>query len=238
MSDLPRQVEIHEEGPREGFQIEPGPIGSADKVRLIEALAQTGLRDIQVVLVRQPAAGAGLGGRRGGGAPGQAGAGRRLHGAVVQRQGPRARARLRRQAAALRRDLAVGLRGVHPQEPAPQPRREPRGDAQADRAAPRQGHRGHPHRRDGGVRLQFPGRHRARAGGARAGRRLRHRGRGGRERSPRCRSPTPWAGRRRCASSAWSARCASAGRSRTSRCTCTTRAGSRSPTRSRRCASA
>ena len=47
-SDLPKSVEIHEEGPREGFQIEPGPIGSADKVRLIEALAQTGLRDIQV----------------------------------------------------------------------------------------------------------------------------------------------------------------------------------------------
>src|SRR5262249_49248019 len=48
MTDLPKQIEIHEEGPREGFQIEPGPIGSADKVRLIEALAQTGLRDIQV----------------------------------------------------------------------------------------------------------------------------------------------------------------------------------------------
>jgi hydroxymethylglutaryl-CoA lyase len=48
MTDMPKTVEIHEEGPREGFQIEPGPIGSADKVRLIEALAQTGLRDIQV----------------------------------------------------------------------------------------------------------------------------------------------------------------------------------------------
>jgi hydroxymethylglutaryl-CoA lyase len=48
MTDMPNTVEIHEEGPREGFQIEPGPIGSADKVRLIEALAQTGLRDIQV----------------------------------------------------------------------------------------------------------------------------------------------------------------------------------------------
>src|SRR5262249_61504195 len=48
MTDLPKQIEIHEEGPREGFQIEPGPIGSADKVRLIEGLARTGLRDIQV----------------------------------------------------------------------------------------------------------------------------------------------------------------------------------------------
>ncbi len=48
MPDLPSRVEIHEEGPREGFQIEPGPIPSADKIRLIEALAETGLRHIQV----------------------------------------------------------------------------------------------------------------------------------------------------------------------------------------------
>ena len=48
MSDLPKHVEIHEEGPREGFQIEPGPIPSADKIRLIEALAETGLTHIQV----------------------------------------------------------------------------------------------------------------------------------------------------------------------------------------------
>src|SRR5437588_11755428 len=48
MTDLPTHVEIHEEGPREGFQIEPGPIGTADKIRLIEALAETGLAHIQV----------------------------------------------------------------------------------------------------------------------------------------------------------------------------------------------
>ena len=47
MSDLPKYVEIHEEGPREGFQIEPGPISTADKVRLIEALAETGLHHVQ-----------------------------------------------------------------------------------------------------------------------------------------------------------------------------------------------
>jgi isopropylmalate/homocitrate/citramalate synthase len=47
MTDLPRHVEIHEEGPREGFQIEPGPISTADKIRLIEALAETGLHHIQ-----------------------------------------------------------------------------------------------------------------------------------------------------------------------------------------------
>ena len=48
MSDLPKSVEIHEEGPREGFQIEPGPIPTIDKIRLIEGLAETGLKHIQV----------------------------------------------------------------------------------------------------------------------------------------------------------------------------------------------
>ena len=47
MTDLPKHVEIHEEGPREGFQIEPGPISTADKIRMIEALAGTGLQHIQ-----------------------------------------------------------------------------------------------------------------------------------------------------------------------------------------------
>jgi hydroxymethylglutaryl-CoA lyase len=47
MADLPKAVEIHEEGPREGFQIEPGPISTEDKIRLIEALSQTGLHHIQ-----------------------------------------------------------------------------------------------------------------------------------------------------------------------------------------------
>jgi len=48
MTDLPAHVDISEEGPREGFQIEPGPISTADKIRLIESLAETGLRRIQV----------------------------------------------------------------------------------------------------------------------------------------------------------------------------------------------
>ncbi|WP_025038744.1 hydroxymethylglutaryl-CoA lyase [Bradyrhizobium sp. DOA9] len=47
MTDLPARVEINEEGPREGFQIEPGPIETGDKVRLIEALAGTGVAHIQ-----------------------------------------------------------------------------------------------------------------------------------------------------------------------------------------------
>ncbi len=49
MSDLPKRIEIHEEGPREGFQIEPGPIGTYDKIRFCEALADTGLKDVQCV---------------------------------------------------------------------------------------------------------------------------------------------------------------------------------------------
>ncbi len=48
MADLPQSVDIFEEGPREGFQIEPGPIPSADKIALIEALSDTGLRHIQI----------------------------------------------------------------------------------------------------------------------------------------------------------------------------------------------
>ncbi len=54
MSDLPRRVQLHEEGPREGFQIEPGPIATEDKVRFIEALAQTGLHEVQCVSFVDP----------------------------------------------------------------------------------------------------------------------------------------------------------------------------------------
>ena len=48
MTDLPHSVEIREEGPREGFQIEPGPIPADRKIALIDALSATGLRHIQV----------------------------------------------------------------------------------------------------------------------------------------------------------------------------------------------
>lgn len=46
--DLPTSIQITEEGPREGFQIEPGPIATQEKIRLINALSETGLRAIQV----------------------------------------------------------------------------------------------------------------------------------------------------------------------------------------------
>ena len=54
MSDLPSKVLIHEEGPREGFQIETGPITSAQKIGFIEALAETVLRQIECVSFVNP----------------------------------------------------------------------------------------------------------------------------------------------------------------------------------------
>jgi hydroxymethylglutaryl-CoA lyase len=48
MSDLPKKVQINEEGPREGFQFEKGPIATQRKIELIDALSQTGLKQIQV----------------------------------------------------------------------------------------------------------------------------------------------------------------------------------------------
>jgi hydroxymethylglutaryl-CoA lyase len=47
MADLPGAVRIREVGPRDGFQNEPEVIATADKVRLIELLAATGLKRIE-----------------------------------------------------------------------------------------------------------------------------------------------------------------------------------------------
>src|SRR5689334_15433182 len=54
MSDLPRSIRISEEGPREGFQIEKGPIPTARKIEFIEALSETGLKHIQIVSFVNP----------------------------------------------------------------------------------------------------------------------------------------------------------------------------------------
>ncbi len=54
MSDLPSSALIQEEGPREGFQIEPRQIPTADKIRFIESLAQTGLTKIDCVSFVSP----------------------------------------------------------------------------------------------------------------------------------------------------------------------------------------
>jgi hydroxymethylglutaryl-CoA lyase len=56
MSDLPAAVLINEEGPREGFQIEKGPISTARKIALIDALSQTGIEHIQIVSFVNPKA--------------------------------------------------------------------------------------------------------------------------------------------------------------------------------------
>ena len=45
---IPRSVQIREVGPRDGFQNEPETIATADKVRLVELLARTGLRRLEV----------------------------------------------------------------------------------------------------------------------------------------------------------------------------------------------
>ncbi len=46
MSDLPEKIELVEEGPREGAQSEPGGIPLAAKIKLIDGLAEAGLREI------------------------------------------------------------------------------------------------------------------------------------------------------------------------------------------------
>ncbi|MDF1483078.1 hydroxymethylglutaryl-CoA lyase [Extensimonas sp. H3M7-6] len=56
MSDLPRSVEFHEEGPREGFQMEKQTFPLADRVALINALSAAGLKQIQVASFVSPRA--------------------------------------------------------------------------------------------------------------------------------------------------------------------------------------
>ncbi|MFO1220142.1 MAG: hydroxymethylglutaryl-CoA lyase [Burkholderiaceae bacterium] len=54
MTALPARVEIHEEGPREGFQIEPPGFSIADRAALVEALADAGCVQIQVASFVSP----------------------------------------------------------------------------------------------------------------------------------------------------------------------------------------
>ncbi len=54
MSDLPASITIREVGPREGFQIEKASITTDEKVRLIDALSETGVREIEVVSFVRP----------------------------------------------------------------------------------------------------------------------------------------------------------------------------------------
>lgn len=48
MNDMPKFVQLNEEGPREGFQFEKAPIPTARKIELVNALSRTGLKQIQV----------------------------------------------------------------------------------------------------------------------------------------------------------------------------------------------
>lgn len=54
MSDLPKRIQINEEGPREGFQFEKGFIPTARKIALIDSLSGTGLNQIQVASFVNP----------------------------------------------------------------------------------------------------------------------------------------------------------------------------------------
>ena len=56
MASLPTRVQINEEGPREGFQIEKGTIPTARKIELIDSLSETGLNRIQIVSFVNPKA--------------------------------------------------------------------------------------------------------------------------------------------------------------------------------------
>jgi hydroxymethylglutaryl-CoA lyase len=48
VTDFPQSVRVREVGPRDGFQNEPEVISTADKARLIEMLAATGVRRLEV----------------------------------------------------------------------------------------------------------------------------------------------------------------------------------------------
>ena len=54
MANFPKRIEIKEEGPREGFQIEKNPIPTARKIEFIDALSETGLKTIQTVSFVNP----------------------------------------------------------------------------------------------------------------------------------------------------------------------------------------
>ncbi len=48
MSDLPKHVDVIEVGPRDGLQIEPRILSTEEKLRLIDALGASGLKEIEV----------------------------------------------------------------------------------------------------------------------------------------------------------------------------------------------
>lgn len=55
MSDVPARVVLREVGPRDGLQSEP-PVATADKIRLVDELGTTGVREIETVSYVHPRA--------------------------------------------------------------------------------------------------------------------------------------------------------------------------------------
>lgn len=51
---LPARISVHEVGPREGMQIEKGPIPTADKIRLVDMLSECGFPEIEVTSFVSP----------------------------------------------------------------------------------------------------------------------------------------------------------------------------------------
>jgi len=56
MSDLPKIVEIIEVGPRDGLQIEPQILSTSEKLRMIDALTDAGLNEIEAGSIVNPKA--------------------------------------------------------------------------------------------------------------------------------------------------------------------------------------
>ena len=54
MSDMPKFVHIRECGPREGFQFEKAQIATPDKIAFVDALSDTGLKEIEFVSFVSP----------------------------------------------------------------------------------------------------------------------------------------------------------------------------------------
>ncbi len=48
MSDLPSHVEMIEVGPRDGLQIEPRTLATTDRVRMVDALVESGIKQVEV----------------------------------------------------------------------------------------------------------------------------------------------------------------------------------------------
>jgi len=54
MSKMPKSVSIREVGPREGLQFEKGPVTTEAKIRLVDALSETGVKEIEFVSFVSP----------------------------------------------------------------------------------------------------------------------------------------------------------------------------------------